>query len=108
MSEGLIEKVNVLEVSHDDADPIGDSFTVERTCAVRGTVKFSGAAKLQLDEVEGATTAAGYLNEGDNLVADVWTPFVFEARQGRTYQLRVSGATVTVTAKATVVFGTAL
>ena len=110
MSDGIIPALDVHQTSVATTATIGSAITPTRACAIRITVKFSAPAQLRLDvyDVAAATTSTGYLNGADNLVADAWTNDAFEAHPGKTYTLKVVGATVTVDLLATEVHGSVI
>ena len=93
---GTINVADVLTETLADGATIA-TITPTQDCVIRGTCKFTAAARLGLTQ---GTDAIGYLNNGDSLVADSPINFAFEAKQGRAYVLSIEddGANVTLCA----------
>jgi len=110
MSNGIIPALDVHKDALSDGDTIGSAIAPTRACSIRGTIKVSAAVRLQLDVYDNseATTATGYLNDGDALVVDAWTNFAFEALPEKTYTLKIADAGATVDLLATEVHGSVL
>lgn len=108
MSRGSIIHVNEHSLARTTGQAIGSSFTVDSPSILSGTAVFSTGAKLTLTQTIGATAIVGAFNADANLAAGVPFNFTHVLHPGVTYQLKTTGATVTVTVAAHSTIGAAL